>query len=96
MECDNATNVDRKSGTWEDNDLFPLLSLDGSASLPAANNCHRRSIIPAASRFGYGKTMVGLRPSLSVPRTLGRTWGTRPALPSAAWRYMTLFSIRVP
>jgi len=30
MQFDNATNLDRKSGTWDDDDFFPLLSQKGA------------------------------------------------------------------
>jgi hypothetical protein len=36
IEFDNAINLDRKiRGTWEGNEIFPLLSLDGSAAITA-------------------------------------------------------------
>jgi hypothetical protein len=38
MQFDNATNLDRKSGTWDDNDLFPLLSQKGATAPASGRN----------------------------------------------------------
>jgi hypothetical protein len=61
MQFASTTNLDRNRGTWDDDGLFPLLSPKGATALNSSS---------------LGKQWWA-SPIFFVPRTLGRTWGTR-------------------
>ena len=67
MEFDNATNLDRKSGTWEMMTCFDCFQWRAQLRLPAP------------FQYRHGKAMVGASPRLFRPTYAGANVG-HPAL----------------